>query len=372
MLVLIPGFIEDSVNFQIKATSLKMFSLLSNEIYMAGNLHTVFEVESEFRKFNMEQRVNFIVQFDADLPQGVGKEFTETIGAYKILKKRKNKTKNEVVMLVKIEKAVDVYFDIILKEMMIPFDKPTIVGLKPFFDKDTIHTFLIPYEQPETSFRNTNKLSEMLLFRLEEEDLQKNPILFLEYPFFNPLFYEAHKHEPVNETYSSNGFLLPFLNICNYNFFSLQDVELLQEELQPILKPLQQHCFNFAALKNSPKDAHQYILQHITPAGIAFDNAMQQHPLIQTMLKFDGFKNHAAQLYIGMLPWQTIIDYYEFINIVNEPTLNVLKSQTPPGHLIPVLVFKPKDNNLYRMEEIQTQPEQTAPEIVRKKYLDID
>lgn len=342
MQIIIPGFGEDKTHPVIKSLSILTCYLLCSRLRLAGNVHYMFDMEKEFRGMNIENKLEFIIAEDKDGEDESNEKIRQALTDYKKLKRIKHKDKEGIVILKKFERAMEELFNSVLEEYMTGINASHLPQLKPLTERDSFNYYHVVYDEPEIESHQQGSLSKMLSMQLDEEDEQYPTLMHLEYELFNDEFYKESGHKKPAEKFSGNGFLVPAIKLKNMMWFSVTDIDALHLRMSGALNNFREQVSRFADLKGDPVQAYHRLINNVVPASCVLQEIFDQDEAVKAFSHHNAFTEPGADFYIGMLPWKMMWDYFNYINLADEDTMEALKKIKNISPLVPVTALNPK------------------------------
>jgi hypothetical protein len=343
MQIIIPGFGEDTIHPVMKSLSIRTCYLFSSQLRLAGNVHYMFDMEKEFRSMNIQDKLEFIIEEDKDGEDESNEKIKEALVNYKKLKSIKNKNKETLVLLKKFERHMESLFETVLEEFMAGINVSQLPELKTLAERDSFNYYHVVYHEPETETHEQGSLSKLLSLQLDEEDEQRPTLMHLDYELFNDEFFRESGHKKPSEKFSGNGFLVPVIKIKNMMWFTVTDIDAMQFRMTGALTNFREQVSRFAGLKSDPVQAYHRLISNVVPASRVLQEMLDNDEAVKAFSVHTAFTEPGADFFTGMIPWQMMWDYFEYINLADDTTLNALKQVKNIYPLVPVTALRPKN-----------------------------
>ncbi len=338
MQTLFIGFVEDDVSPKLKGIAIRMAYLLSARLRLAGTIPNYYTLSEDLRTISFEYKMKFIDENMNNEPDSL-QLYPRYKDFQKIYKKDRGNHKEFIVAKKKMEINVNGMFNILVDNIVAMVQKAGLADLKPIEDSSSYSEYYVVYRDAENNTEESNKLSEILTLNLDEED-NKNPTVFvLTDLFLSEKFNSGDNVMPALNAFSEKGFLQELFILPEYNSFSVADLNTVRFELKESLEHFQLAVNKFAKLYINPAEAFNYLQSDVVDAATTLEENINKTEIVTNYKNVPGAAD-VGKLYLGMVPYNRVLKYFEFVKVSQEETIEIL-NQIPADErnkFIPVLI----------------------------------
>ncbi len=365
MQTLFIGFINDTVDYAMKAIAIRIAYLLSARFRLAGNIPTYYTLGEDMLTISFEQKIKFIDNKMKAEPDRIPL-YDRYRDFKKMNKKHKLSHKEYIVAQKKFEKSVEEMFSIILDGITTTIEMAGLTDLEPIEDTRAYSEYFVSYSNPEKEADGCSKLSELLTLNLDEDDNEHPTVFVLTDLLFSSGFDLCDDEMPAMNIFSHKGFLQE-LNTCpDYNVLSVADLNTLRFEMKEGIENFQIAVNTFTALHANPVEAFNYLQNDVIAAAKNLAADINNTPIINYYRNKASDSNDAGSILLGMIPQSLLFKYFEFIKVSLQDTIEIMR-QIPEAEsrkLVPVLIAT--------LKPVTVAEETTAQQLPLRKTLSID
>ena len=365
MQTLFIGFINDTVDYAMKAIAIRIAYLLSARFRLAGNIPTYYTLGTDLHTISFEQKMKFI---DDRMKNEQGSEslYDRYRDFEKMHKKYRGSYKEYIVAKKKLEKYIEDMFSMIVDKITATVEMAGLTDLEPAEDTPAYSEYFVSSSDPEKEIDGGSKLSDLLTLNLDEDDNEHPTVFVLTDLLFSSEFDPGDDEMPALNTFSHKGFLQE-LNTCpDYNVLSVADLNTLRFEMIEGIENFQIAVNTFTTLHANPVEAFNYLQNDVIAAAKNLAAGINKTPLINNYKNNASNSSDVGSILLGMIPKSLLFKYFEFIKVSLQDTIEIIR-QIPEAEsrkLVPVLITTLKPASA--AEEI------TAQEMTLRKTLSID
>ena len=382
-----------TINLDAETQMIKYGYLIADKLCIAGQLAYNIMFEEEHKKFSIIKKVQILYDIvlcdDSELEDKEVqlKTLQKLIVITKEFSKRKNTSKELLIKYNTLRRKTSDWFDTyrinnIKNQLGIGLLVLSALSKDKKIETSLLNISVGSYTHSKHESESNAKLILELLFPTNQAS--EETILMLPYEFSLPTDSDTveEKGEPTegNEAILEFSNLIGVLEIPEVKYLTALQLKALNGELSEDFGILSvkfedwiRRCKKETDLQNILTDFESNVGQHFETMQNVI-NHNQTLTDIKNNPRINSFKN---QIYIGILDFEMLWDFYERYKVVNKETLGYLKMRTinntmypkyfPVLHILPEIVFPDIVDNLH--QELNEDGTEKPP---IKKYLNID
>lgn len=283
------------------------------------------------------------------------KRLEDTAVTIKLLRKRKHRTKREIVDLKFFEKHINKLYDDYLDHMVKHLKKFGLIQLEPFYTGEEKILNLWDVNKDHGEKDKEGRLSRILAFELEDSE-DETPDIFVFYEKMAHELLESHTLTPLATLPNLNGLDIQKLRLVRKRFGSLR------EELKPLLPPL------LNADGKQEYYAGEWNVEGVKAIAPKLQKAIDDSPELQLAKKL--YKDFDCQLHVGNMDtpqlWQLLYDN----ELMPKDTYEVLQKKLKSGKHCPTTAIMTVTSSSPTVQQEILSEEETLPQ--KRKTISLD
>lgn len=338
------GFINDTADPAVKSIAIRVAYLLSARFRLAGNIPHYYTLCEDMHRISFENKLKYIDDRFKEEKNGESLyiKYRDFENSYK---KNKSNYREYIVAKKSIEKNAEEIFKVLVDKIADTLRMAGLTDLEPIQETTAYAEYFINYNNAEKQVNGCSKLSDLLTFKLNEEDNEHPTVFVLNNQFFSPAFDTADDEIPRLNTFSDKGFLQEICTCPDYRVLSAADLDTLRFEMGADIENFQNTVNNFLKLNANPRDAFNYLQNDVSAAANKLTSNIRESAIMgQYKNSIEGSED-AGSVLLGMIPLALVFKYFEFIKASLPDTIEIIRQvpEETARKWVPVMIVAVKE-----------------------------
>ncbi|MEP7170120.1 MAG: hypothetical protein ABI855_12175 [Bacteroidota bacterium] len=375
------NYLNSKIHFNEESLCLRYCFIVSELAISAGKSYETLAFEHYYTPKNMVEKAEMIAAYYQNKND---KEWDikadEVRMMLQMMKKMKYHSKEGIVMQKKFERSLDQLFTDIKKELYDSLCSTGLPQLYPLAKEGLLRICPLKHDDPEFENDEFIPASKIMQLQLPPDEVNDPEIFCMGNLFFFPDFFK-----PLNiplqftdkKAAAGNGFLHPCLLIPNINLLSAQELETVNNQVKEPAGRFNEKMNEWILMtrKNLPvAETHAFFKDYILPASDVLGTILGENEILNHCSRLQN-DEVASGIYLGELPYSTVLNYYKYFEAINETTFNKVMEAKEHNPLVqgrmPVMILCSRIEGSYAIPADPV-PDESQKVLPSKKSLSID